>query len=189
MEHQNNTLYKYPVKVNNHWFLISRLRNTGFVYVITHTELEKQNIYKIGSTKDINFMLKRFNEYKHSSYDPQFYIKLLFMTENEDELESKIYQKLINHRDEGDFFICELDVIKHQFFNKDCVEITQYDECESYIEENDEYDDDDSCEHEENDEENDENNCEETDEYNSDKEYYDNYEYYKNNYEEPYLDY
>lgn len=131
-------LHKDIIKVNNSWFVISRLRNTGFIYVITHTDLEKRNIYKIGSTKDINFTLKKFNEFRHSKYEPQFYIKLLYMTCKPEKLETQILHNLINKRDEGKFLICELDIIKQQFFNKDCVEIKQQDECEPYIEEQDE---------------------------------------------------
>lgn len=89
------------------------------VYIITTTMLKFNNIYKIGYTKNVEYTLKLFNEYRHSS-EPQFYSVALYKSYNAKNLETAIHKKLIKFRLEDGFFQCDIEHIKEQFKNENC---------------------------------------------------------------------
>ncbi len=93
----------------------------GVVYVVTTSFLRPNNIYKIGYTKNFEQRLDIFNAYRHSS-EPQYFAVALYSTSNAKKLETTIYKKLKNYRDEGEFFQLEITTIKQAFEGEDCDE-------------------------------------------------------------------
>jgi hypothetical protein len=61
---------------------------SGVVYVITNTNLEPQFIHKIGYAQNLDDRLETFNKYR--KFEPCFYQKLVYESENAKNLETKI---------------------------------------------------------------------------------------------------
>lgn len=87
----------------------------GYVYVITTDLYLKQNVYKIGCTKNLHNRLKSMNATRLNS--DKFFIKMFWQTKHYYSLESGLHNVLSQYRQNNELFQCSYDIIETALSN------------------------------------------------------------------------
>ena len=95
------------------WIKFKKSDKRGVVYVVTNANLEQQLIHKIGYTQNLHDRLETFNKYR--KFDPCFYPKLVYQSENAKSLEGKVHLALKHYSLGNEFFKVALDQIETIF--------------------------------------------------------------------------
>lgn len=82
----------------------------GFVYVISTPMYLKDNIWKIGCTKNLYQRLKKLNATRFKN--DYFFLKMFWQTKHYFNLESGLHEVLKKYRQNNEFFQCSFDVIE-----------------------------------------------------------------------------
>lgn len=88
----------------------------GYVYVISTPFYLKNNVFKIGCTKNLMKRLKTLNSTRFvdndKNYNDEFFVKMFWMTKHYFELESGLHRILKDYRKNNEFFKCSYDEIE-----------------------------------------------------------------------------
>ena len=106
------------------WIRFKKTDKSGVVYVITNTNLEPQLIHKIGYAQDLDDRLDTFNKYR--KFEPCFYQKLVYESENAKNLEGKVHLALKQYAQGNEFFKVSLEQIEEAFTELGCIPIEKY---------------------------------------------------------------
>ncbi|MGL5962366.1 MAG: GIY-YIG nuclease family protein [Cetobacterium sp.] len=87
----------------------------GYVYVITTNLYFKENVYKIGCTKNLYTRLKSINATRLEK--DKFFIKMFWQTKHYYNLENGLHTTLKQYRQNNEFFQCSYDVIETALSN------------------------------------------------------------------------
>lgn len=82
----------------------------GYVYIITTNLYLKENVYKIGCTKNLYHRLKSINATRLEN--DKFFIKMFWQTKHYFNLENGLHNALKGYRKNNEFFQCPYDVIE-----------------------------------------------------------------------------
>lgn len=106
------------------WMKFKKTSKSGVVYVITNTNLEPQFIHKIGYAQNLDNRLETFNKYR--KFEPCFYQKLVYESENAKNLETKIHLALKQYSQGNEFFKVSLDRIEAAFSELGCIPVEKH---------------------------------------------------------------
>ena len=87
----------------------------GYVYVITTNLYFKENVYKIGCTKNLYNRLKSINATRLER--DKFFIKMFWQTKHYYNLENGLHNALKQYRQNNEFFQCSYDIIETALSN------------------------------------------------------------------------
>jgi len=87
----------------------------GYVYVITTNLYFKENVYKIGCTKNLYNRLKSINATRLER--DKFFIKMFWQTKHYYNLETGLHNSLKQYRQNNEFFQCSYDIIETALSN------------------------------------------------------------------------
>jgi len=90
---------------------MTRLPKEGYVYIITTPIYSKENIYKIGCTKDLIQRFKTLNASRIVS--DHFYPVLTIYTTKYYHIETELHKMLHSYRVNNEFFRCSLQTIEN----------------------------------------------------------------------------
>lgn len=82
----------------------------GFVYVISTPRYLKDDIWKIGCTKNLYERLKKLNATRFKN--DHFFIKMFWQTKHYFNLENGLHGELKKYRQNNEFFQCPFDIIE-----------------------------------------------------------------------------
>jgi hypothetical protein len=111
------------------WMKFKKTDKSGVVYVITNTSIEPCNIHKIGYTQDLDDRLETFNKYR--KFEPCFYPKLVYESDNAKELEGKVHSALKQYNEGNEFFKVSLNQIEEVFTQLGCIPILRHESIET----------------------------------------------------------
>ena len=108
-----------------------KIDKSGIVYVITNTSIEPLNIHKIGYAQDLDDRLETFNKYR--KFEPCFYPKLVYESDNAKELEGKVHLALKQYDEGNEFFKVSLNQIEEVFTQLGCIPIMRHDPIKTHL--------------------------------------------------------
>jgi hypothetical protein len=82
----------------------------GYVYIITTHSYFKNDVFKIGCTKNLHKRLKELNASRFEN--DKFFVKMFWMTKRYYDLESGLHKVLTEYRKNNEFFQCSYQTIE-----------------------------------------------------------------------------